>query len=57
MTLDQMKDKDIGKIGIPERDKYELDLRLEVLDEMIKCEVQRSNKRVGDHGSVESIKL
>lgn len=22
MTLDQMKDKDIGKVGTPERDKY-----------------------------------
>jgi len=36
MTLDQMKDKDIGKIGTDERDKYEFDLRMEVLGEMIK---------------------
>ena len=36
MTLDQMKDKDIGKVGTPERDKYEFDLRMEVLGEMIK---------------------
>jgi len=36
MTLDQMKDKDIGKIGTEERDKYEFDLRMEVLGEMIK---------------------
>ena len=36
MTLDQMKDKDIGKIGTPERDKYEFDLRMEVLGDMIK---------------------
>lgn len=36
MTLDQMKDKDIGKIGTPERDKYEFDLRMEVLGGMIK---------------------
>ncbi len=28
MTLDQMKDKDIGKVGTPERDKYEFDLRM-----------------------------
>ena len=36
MTLDQMKDKDIGKIGTPERDKYEFDLRMEILGDMIK---------------------
>lgn len=36
MTLDQMKDKDIGEIGTPERDKYEFDLRMEVLGDMIK---------------------
>lgn len=36
MTLDQLKDRDIGKIGTPERDKYEFDLKLEVLGDMIK---------------------
>src|SRR5690606_14735079 len=36
MTLDQMKDKDIGTVGTQERDKYEFDLRMEVLGEMIK---------------------
>jgi len=36
MTLEQMKDKDIGEIGTPERDKYEFDLRMEVLGDMIK---------------------
>jgi DNA-binding XRE family transcriptional regulator len=36
MTLDQMKDKDIGKIGTIERDKYEFELRMEVLGDMIK---------------------
>lgn len=36
MTLDQMKDKDIGKIGTPERDKYEFDLRMEILGDIIK---------------------
>jgi len=36
MTLDQMKDKDIGKIGTSERDKYEFDLKMEVLGNMIK---------------------
>ena len=36
MTLDQMKDKHIGEIGSEEREKYEFDLRLDVLGEMIK---------------------
>jgi HTH-type transcriptional regulator / antitoxin HipB len=36
MTLDQLKDRDIGEIGTPDRDKYEFDLRMELLGEMIK---------------------
>ena len=36
MTLDQMKDKHSGEIGSEEREKYEFDLRLDVLGEMIK---------------------
>jgi len=35
-TLDQLKDKHLGKIGTSERDKYEFDLKVEVLGEMIK---------------------
>ena len=31
MTLDQLKDKHVGKIGTPDRDRYEFDLRIEVL--------------------------
>ena len=36
MTLDQKKDKHLGKVGAPQRDKYEFDLQMEVLGEMIK---------------------
>jgi len=36
MTLDQLKDRDIGRIGTPDRDKYEFDLRMEVLGDIIK---------------------
>ncbi len=36
MTLEQLKDRDIGEIGTQERDKYEFDLRMEFLGEMIK---------------------
>jgi len=34
--LEQLKDETLGKVGTPERDKYENELRLELLGEMIK---------------------
>jgi len=36
ITLDQFKDKYIGKRGTPDRDQYEFDLKMEILGEMIK---------------------
>ena len=36
MTLDELKDNHIGKVGSPERDEYELELKVEILGEMIK---------------------
>ena len=36
MTLDQMKDKHIGKVGTSNRDQYEFELRIEALGEMMK---------------------
>jgi len=35
-TLDEAKDKHLGKIGTAKRDKYEYELRLDLLGEMIK---------------------
>jgi len=35
-TLEQAKDKHLGKIGSEKRDKYEYELRLDLLGEMIK---------------------
>jgi len=35
-TFDQIKNEFIGKKGTPKRDKYEFDLKLELLGEMIK---------------------
>ncbi|MDR0866172.1 MAG: helix-turn-helix domain-containing protein [Candidatus Symbiothrix sp.] len=35
-TLSEMEDKYIGKIGTPERDEYEYELRMELLARMIK---------------------
>ena len=36
MALEELKDRDIGKIGSPEQDQYEFELKMEVLGEMIK---------------------
>ncbi|WP_430810943.1 MULTISPECIES: helix-turn-helix domain-containing protein [unclassified Carboxylicivirga] len=36
MTLDELKDKHIGRIGSSERDDYEFELKVEVLGAMIK---------------------
>jgi len=35
-TFDQLKDKHLGKVGTEKRDKYEYELRLDLLGEMIK---------------------
>ena len=35
-TLDEMKDKFIGKKGNPVREKYEYELRMDLLGQMIK---------------------
>ncbi len=35
-TLDEAKDKYLGKVGTEKRDKYEYELRLDLLGEMIK---------------------
>jgi DNA-binding XRE family transcriptional regulator len=51
MTLDQMKDKDLGEIGTVDRDKYEFELRMEVLGNMIKTvrkERKLTQEQLGD---------
>ncbi len=35
-TLDELKDKHLGKIGTEKRDKYEYELRLDLLGEVIR---------------------
>lgn len=35
-TLDEVKDEFLGKKGTPDRDKYEYDLKMEMLGELIK---------------------
>jgi DNA-binding XRE family transcriptional regulator len=51
MTLDQMKDKDLGEIGTVDREKYEFELRMEVLGNMIKTvrkERKLTQEQLGD---------
>ncbi len=51
MTLDQLKDKHIGETGTPGRDKYEFDLKVEVLGQMIKStrkERHLTQEQLGD---------
>jgi len=43
MSLDQMKDKHLGKIGSVERDEYEMELKVEILGEMIRT-VRKENR-------------
>ena len=42
-SLAEMKDKYIGKVGTPERDKYEYELSMDVLGKMIKAARQKRN--------------
>lgn len=51
ITLDELKDRDIGKVGSKERDKYEFDLRMELLGNMIKSVRKERNltqQQLGD---------
>ena len=42
-SLTEMKDKYIGKVGTEEREKYEYELRMDVLGKMIKTARQERN--------------
>ncbi len=42
-SLAEMKDKYIGKVGTPEREEYEYELRMDVLGKMIKTARQERN--------------
>lgn len=51
MSLDQLKDKHLGEVGTVERDKYEFDLKIEVLGDMIKSvrkERQLTQEQLGE---------
>jgi len=42
-SLNEMKDKYIGKVGTQERDEYEYELRMDILGKMIKTARQEKN--------------
>jgi|SRR3989339_584482 len=42
-TLNQLKDHYIGKLGTPEREEYEYELKLDVLGELIKQTRKQKN--------------
>jgi DNA-binding XRE family transcriptional regulator len=42
-SLNEMKDKYIGKVGTQERDEYEYELRMDILGKMIKTARQERN--------------
>lgn len=43
VSLEEMKDKYLGKVGTQERDEYEYELRMDVLGKMIKKARQERN--------------
>ncbi len=42
-TLDEIKDNLIGKIGTPERDQYEFELKLELIGDLIQMARKERN--------------
>ncbi len=42
-TLEEIQDKYIGKKGSPERDKYEFELKMDILSEMVKTARKKRN--------------
>lgn len=55
-TLDEMKDKYIGKVGTTERDRYEYELRMDVLGKMIKTARQQQNLTQEELGRLVGVK-
>lgn len=55
-TLEEMKDKYIGKVGNIERDQYEYELRMDVLGRMIKKARQERNLTQEQLGQLVGVK-
>ncbi len=55
-TLAEMKDEFIGKVGTPDRDEYEYELRMEVLGRMIKAARKERNLTQEELGKLVGVK-
>ena len=55
-SLEEMKDKYIGKIGTKDRDEYEYELRMDVLGKMIKAARQKRNLTQDQLGELVGVK-
>jgi len=55
-TLEQTKDDFIGKIGTPERDQYEFELKLELIGDMIQQTRKRRNMTQQQLGELIGVK-
>ena len=55
-SLAEMKDKYIGNIGTEERDKYEYELRMDILGRMIKTARQKRNLTQEQLGELVGVK-
>ncbi|WET02637.1 helix-turn-helix transcriptional regulator [Flavobacterium sp. YJ01] len=55
-SLSEMKDEVIGKIGTPERDKYEYELNMELLGRMIKTARKERNLTQEQLGNLIGVK-
>jgi len=55
-SLEEMKDKYIGRIGTKDRDEYEYELRMDVLGKMIKAARQKRNLTQEQLGELVGVK-
>jgi HTH-type transcriptional regulator/antitoxin HipB len=55
-TLDQLKDKYIGEVGSSKRDRYEYELKLDLLGEMIKTARKKRHLTQGELGELIGVK-
>ena len=55
-TLDEMKDKYVGKKGTKDRDEYEYELRMEIVGQMIKKARQERKLTQGQLGELVGVK-
>ena len=55
-SLEEMKDKYIGKVGTKDRDEYEYELRMDVLGKMIKAARQKRNLTQDQLGELVGVK-